>query len=174
MLPEGVSVSSVEIDGRPHTSSRREAERAAVRLLIADAFGPNARLEHDAAGSPRIEGIPSPPFISISHSIDRAWLAVSRDTPVGIDAETSRSQLVRVAPRFLTPEERDLQPGLDLLLAYWTAKEAVYKVARTRGLDPRHIEIDLTAARATLADGRTYTLNFLERGLTLAMPSITT
>ncbi len=97
--------------------------------------------------------------ISISHSTNHCLLAVgnSPHINIGVDIESPRPQLLRVAQRFLTPAEEDSANlccdetlKLGLLLKYWTAKEAVYKAALTPGLALKEIHItpDFTSAQA--------------------------
>lgn len=118
--------------------NRHERETMAVNGLIKEAFGDavsdDLKVGHDPNGAPHIEGRPDI-HISISHSIDTCVLAVS-DEPIGIDIETARQQLRRVAAKFLTPEEHtrysditDEDSGMAFLLKAWTAKEAVFKAA---------------------------------------------
>lgn len=109
----------------PSSDSRRDAERAAVRELLAEAFGREVKLLHDTCGRPSVEGFPH--FISISHSREEAVLAVSRGCPVGVDVETWRDALVATAAKWLTPTQlAHMHADIDYLRA-WTAKEAVYK-----------------------------------------------
>lgn len=112
--------------------SGREAERAAIASLISENFGPDAKLDHRPDGSPTIN-IPGIE-ISISHCRTCAVIAVA-DRPVGVDVETDRAQLARVAPRVLSPDE--LRCYADCLVKAWTLKEALYKAALTPGLDFR-------------------------------------
>ena len=106
----------------------REAERAAVASLLNDALGPGATLTHRPDGSPAIN-IPGLE-ISISHCRTCAAMVLA-DRPVGVDVETDRAQLARVAPRVLSPDELDRYRHC--LVKAWTLKEA----ALTPGLDFR-------------------------------------
>ena len=118
----------------PPEGTRREAERAAVAALLEHAL-PGAVLSHTADGAPVIEG---GPYISISHSRTHAALAVCSGAPVGIDIETQRAQLARVAPRVLSEAEMAVYGvSPEGLLQAWTLKEALYKAALTPGLDFR-------------------------------------
>lgn len=120
----------------------RDAEKAAVLKLVERAFGSDAIYSHDPAGAPLIKGIDSAVHISVSHCRTCAALAVS-DRPVGIDVETEREQLQRVAPRVLSADE--LEYYGDRLLQAWTLKEALYKASHTPGLDFRaniHLPLD--------------------------------
>lgn len=128
--------------------ARREAEREAVAHLILEAFGPEARLTHDRHGRPYLEDEPSV-YISISHSAEECLLAVS-DRPVGIDIETPRGQLQRIAGKFLTPSELSRGPhDLGTLLRYWTAKEAAFKCAGIPSLVISEIELSPDLSHAT-------------------------
>lgn len=118
----------------------REAEREAVGRLIAEAFGDEAKLYHRPNGSPAVDiaGVE----ISISHCRTCAVLAVA-DRPVGVDVETDRAQLLRVAGRVMSAEEVGYYSGS--LVKAWTLKEALYKAALTPGLDfRRDIRLPLT------------------------------
>lgn len=130
--------------------SRREAEKAAVENIITSTFGNSATLSHAADGHPTLIVDGRDLTISISHCADEAVVAVSdEDSPIGIDIETAREQLRRVAARFLTDAESDRCRSLHDLLRAWTAKEAVYKAALTPGLALREIHIDSDGHAAT-------------------------
>lgn len=135
--------------------SRRESERYAAISLIAKALGNRARLDHDEEGRPLVKGCDFEGMISISHCADRCLLAVTRekDVSIGIDTETWREQLLRVAPRFMTPAEVAAYDSPALLLLAWTTKEAVYKAARTPGLALQEILLPLPAP-----DGKEFTV----------------
>lgn len=150
LLP-GIELHCMETGPLTHGRPRAEAERRAVMKLISRRFGPQASLVHDAHGAPSIAGRPEP--ISISHGAGRAILAVGRrGMSVGIDIECWREQLARVAPRFLTPAERQRIATPAALLQAWTAKEAAFKAAGIPGLTMSAIETSpgfFTAAAAT-------------------------
>lgn len=139
-----------EID-RTSPANRHEAEHRAVTLLLDHALPFRAMIEHHADGSPYIAGHPEL-HISLSHSPSACVMALS-EIPVGVDIESPRPQLARVAHKFLTPEESaDLtigtDTGLDILLHYWTAKESAFKLFRIPGLTVSEIRIspDLSSA----------------------------
>lgn len=118
-------------------ASRRDAEVQAVEALLRRAFGERCVLSHDSEGAPFIAG--SDVSISISHSRTHAALAVCGRCPVGVDIETRRPQLARVAPRVLSPAELEAYGAEpDGLLRAWTLKEALYKAALTPGVDFRN------------------------------------
>lgn len=132
-------------------TTRREAERAAVARLLEAAFPEGCVLRHTPEGAPVVDGA----HISISHSRTHAALAVCADAPVGVDVETARAQLARVAPRVLSADELAAYGGdADGLLRAWTLKEALYKAALTPGVDFRrdiHLPLGHKKNEATVA-----------------------
>lgn len=137
-------------------SHHRRLELGAEQVLLADILGPDATIGHDADGAPRVEGHPSL-HISISHSRDMLALAIDPHRPIGIDIETPRPNLRRVAPRFLTPDELGRTRSLHDLLRAWTAKEALFKVAGHRGVTL--IDMPLPRVDGTVnVDSRDYTV----------------
>ncbi len=124
-----VELYSVEIEGCAASGSgRREREYEAVGRLVREAFGPEAVLEHRADGSP-IVAAAGESQISVSHSRHLAVLAVA-PVAVGVDIEEAREQLVRIAGRFMTPEEQKVYSSPGLILKAWTLKEAAFKTLR--------------------------------------------
>lgn len=135
--------------------TRREAEISAINSLIAKAFGVNTELSHRADGAPYIVSRPDV-CISISHCIDECVLVVS-DKSIGVDIETARPMLERIATKFLTPAEQDRGPHtLTVLMQMWSAKEAVFKCAGIPSLVVSAIEISSDLTMATVChDGTT-------------------
>jgi|GEM_PF-909303 len=113
----------------------RRAEVYAEQLLIAEAFGKPLPLTHDENGAPSIEGCLLP--VSISHTRGRVCLAVGSDRAIGIDVEHYREQVLRIRDKFLSPTEQAWIAPTDVMshLVAWTAKEALYKVARSQSPD---------------------------------------
>ena len=67
--------------------------------------------------------------VSIAHGYPYAVAALNQHGPVGIDIEKPRTQLQKIASRFLNEQEIQLAgDDLDKLCHYWTAKEALYKI----------------------------------------------
>jgi phosphopantetheinyl transferase len=87
--------------------------------------------------------------LSISHTKDVAAIAISSQ-PVGIDLEHYQEKIIRIAPRFLhLKESLDLNMNKDIhyLSQIWTAKEALYKVFRKKGIQfNTQLLIDLVEA----------------------------
>lgn len=152
-LSEAADATGAIDGGGPH---HRRLELAAEQVLLADILGPDATIGHNADGAPRVEDHPSL-HISISHSRDMLAMALDAHRPIGIDIETPRSNLRRVAPRFLTPDELGRTRSLHDLLRAWTAKEALFKVAGHRGMTL--IDMPLPHADGTInVDGRDYSV----------------
>ncbi|MCI8998969.1 MAG: 4'-phosphopantetheinyl transferase superfamily protein [Muribaculaceae bacterium] len=159
--------------------SRREREHTAVNSLLREAFGRDIEVAHTQDGAPYLEAHPDT-HISISHGIDTCVLAVSSE-PIGVDIETAREQLKRVAHKFLTPQEHarwstlaDETEGMLFLLMAWTAKEAVFKAALTPGLVLSEIAIDSDFTTAE-SRGKHYTLTYptvsSRRAIAIAFPT---
>ena len=134
---EGVEIylAPIVTDGNRH--SRPDGEKAATARLVTTLFGTGATVAHNPDGAPLLilpDGATAPE-ISISHSILTVALAVGRaGSPIGIDIEQPRQQLVRVARRFLAPEETAIHGASEEnLLRAWTAKEAAFKAAGITG-----------------------------------------
>jgi 4'-phosphopantetheinyl transferase len=95
-------------------------------------------LEYGAHGKPMLgPGYPSPLKFNVSHSGDRALIAIGHDVEVGIDIEAIRPMkgTDEMAARFFSPQEtaelRRLPPAS--FFTCWTRKEAYLK-ARGDGL----------------------------------------
>ena len=75
-------------------------------------------------------------YISISHTKDKAAVVIALK-PVGIDLEHYQNKIKKIAPRFIHQNEiSDIQKLNDIkyLTQIWTAKEALYKIFRKKGI----------------------------------------
>lgn len=152
---EGVEIYTAPIATDGSRGSRREAEKAAMARLVTTLFGPGATVAHSPDGAPRLilpGTATAAPEISISHSSHTVALAVGRARrPIGVDIEQPRQQLVRVAARFLAPEETAIHAASEEnLLRAWTSKEAAFKAAGITGLTLADIRLDATASHALI------------------------
>ena len=113
------------------------AGRARLRSLLGEHLGRDPRalaFAQNAFGKPRLTDHPSVHF-SLSHSGDRAMLAVSDQREIGIDIERVRPlDHLDLARRYFHPNEVAAIEGVkapdEQLLAFfriWTLKEAVVK-----------------------------------------------
>lgn len=96
-------------------------------------MGESARISITHAGRfLAIATLPSTPEVELASFSERAAM--------GIDAERAdREQVLRIRDRFLSEEELKLVAEGDVRqnVIAWTAKEALYKAAKTEGLDFR-------------------------------------
>lgn len=145
------------IERLPQALTGHDGERQAVATLLEHLFGSGWQLLHHPDGAPYLDGQAG--CLSISHC--RQGVAIAYDTTIniGVDIESLRPQLERVKERFLSPLDRPGCPEVSPLLAAWTAKEAVYKAARTQDL-PLLDGIRLTSPSEATAAGRIYTLHY--------------
>lgn len=114
------------------SSPRRIREIIMSHLLIKKYFGNNAILCHSHIGAPFIKNHNC--HISISHSSNQIALAINRNSPIGIDLENWREQLLKVKSRFLSNKEMAIYSTPQLMLKAWTMKESLYKVAESPGI----------------------------------------
>jgi 4'-phosphopantetheinyl transferase len=160
---------------RPADCARFAASHAALRRVLArytDAEPAALRFETLSQGKPvlvREAGAPDLRF-SLSHSGRFALVAVGRGQEVGVDIEAERPlpDLLRLAERVASADERGLLARLDepersrAFFRLWVAKEAVLKAQGTglhadprrlplRRLDTDHPEPDESSLRGTWA-----------------------
>jgi 4'-phosphopantetheinyl transferase len=143
---------------RPSDSSKFVSSHAALRIVLAhyvETAPRHLRFVCGAHGKPAIDpglGLPDIRF-NLSHSGNRAVVAVSMVSEVGIDierVEPARAKLA-IAERFFSPQEFDTLrtlPQSDRVLAFfscWTRKEAYLK-ARGDGLSLQLSEFDVSLA----------------------------
>lgn len=112
-----------------HPQKKREwlAGRVAIRSVVEQAGLVFAGLYKDEHGKPFLNQYATP--ISMTHSADYVAAVWHPRDSVGIDLERRHEKLIRVAPKFLSLEERhSVGDDLTLLCTYWCAKEALYKL----------------------------------------------
>ena len=124
--------------------NRFVAAHAALREILAG-YCPCAPaslcIETHGRGKPFLPEYPAVRF-NLSHSGNRALVAVARDGEIGVDIEEVRDgvRIVELAQRFLAPDEAAHLARLgppedtDMFFRYWTCKEAFVK-ALGRGFD---------------------------------------
>lgn len=108
-------------------ASSRRLEILVAHILFRLALPQEAHLRHLPSGQPIAEGVDA--HVSISHSHSYVALAVS-DRPIGIDLEAWSPRALRIADKFLTPEEMPLL-GIERernAVRLWAAKEAAFKL----------------------------------------------
>lgn len=117
----------------------RQLEQWCVDQAMRSLGLPDAPIHHNADGKPHLPEQPER-HLSIAHHTGPAgcWAAASiGNQPVGIDVERIRDQIVRIAPRFLHPDEVEALAGsVAGMTVVWAAKECMFK-AFGPGLDFR-------------------------------------
>ncbi len=125
---------------------RRRAEYLTWRAVVYRELG-DVRIGYDAAGAPQLLG--DPRRIGVSHG--GGWVAVVlSDRPCAVDIEPETRDFTRAAARFLTPAEAALADDPRTAGVVWCAKETLYKLSRSAGLDLRS---DLAVERIDFAAG---------------------
>lgn len=116
----------------------KRLEFLAARVLLQKVSGMQGisfqGIHKNAHGKPFLSGAACP--ISLTHSYPFVAAQLHPRDPVGIDLEQPKEKLLRVAPRFLSHQElADAGKDLTKLCVYWCAKEALYKLRGTPGLN---------------------------------------
>lgn len=96
----------------------------------------NFHCHKDEYGKPHLQGHPW--HISFSHSFQYS-ATIAGPGRVGIDLEVIHPRVLKIADKFLRPEEKAnwvaQGASLEQLLCIWGSKEALYKMWGKRGLD---------------------------------------
>lgn len=101
----------------------RQNEQRAVSLLLGEMLDTEpVQLDHLPSGKPVLKGW----RISVSHTKGYAAALLSRKHVVGIDIEYTSDRVGRIASRFLREDEHPV--GSPQQLAYWSAKETMFKL----------------------------------------------
>jgi len=135
-------------------SMRSEEHRKgilSVRQLMKVADVLESDLYYDSDGSPNLK---SNKHISISHSKYLSGIVLS-DFQIGIDIESCREKINKIAPRFLHEKEHFALGKIEDLTYVWTAKEAIYKAFRTSGINfSKQICVDKPCNSAKAGQGK--------------------
>lgn len=109
------------------TSSARQKEWLAVRLLAQNILGIWPKIAYSPSGRPFIIG--SKQQISITHTRNMAGILLGDENRLGIDVEQNNRNIEKVLPRFLSPTEYEKFHEADhqTKITCWCAKEAVFK-----------------------------------------------
>ncbi len=103
-----------------------------VKQILLKKAGLDQKIDYLETGKPILN---TTNFISITHAHQYVFIAESA-YPVGIDVEFKNKKLIKIAPRFVHPDDcLPQQPNtLSKLQQIWTAKESIYKLAGIPGL----------------------------------------
>ena len=105
----------------------------AIRQILKNLTIDSTLHQYDQNGAPYLT---DGRYISISHTKDKAAVVIAFK-PVGIDLEHYQSKIKKVAPRFIHQNELSTPQKLNdikYLTQIWTAKEALYKIFRKKGI----------------------------------------
>jgi len=134
-------LSMVELDTddkkkyKAFTSTSRKLEFLSVRALLAELRGREARIVYNKNNKPFLKD--GSMFISISHSNKLTAILLSSNEKVGIDLEYMRTNINRIAFKFINRNEKVTRKQEDRryhLYVHWCAKEALYKICDKEGI----------------------------------------
>ncbi len=127
-------------------SSKRYKHWLASRVLIKDLLQTDEfiEFEYNKTGKPNLVNVDG--FVSISHAADVAAIALSKKHEVGIDIEKMQEKIVRIAPKFMLPEEIEEcneNNKVRAMYVHWCIREAVFKCYGKGQLDfKKHILLE--------------------------------
>ncbi|RDB05098.1 4'-phosphopantetheinyl transferase family protein [Runella aurantiaca] len=116
--------------------------RYVMQLLVESKGLPYEGMVKDEHGKPHLRHRIAE--ISITHTVKYVGVTLHPTKPLGIDIERMADKLARVAPKFLSENEKlEVQMELPKLVTYWCAKEALYKLDGVRRLNfKNHIFVE--------------------------------
>jgi hypothetical protein len=126
-----------DVKSGSNLSQRKEVEKESMNLLINEAMGAGFTMKRDDFGKPW--PVNKKGFISLSHSVNWVAFCFHPNQPMGIDIETTRPQLAKVAPRVFHQSELSIleksQDKQRTLQLFWGGKEALYKAYGKKNLE---------------------------------------
>ncbi|MCB2194707.1 MAG: 4'-phosphopantetheinyl transferase superfamily protein [Bacteroidetes bacterium] len=108
---------------------KRKLEWLSVRTLLKNMLGKDGKIVYGPERKPYLHN--NSFNISISHSKNFTAILLSKKKRVGLDLEFMSSKILRIADKFLRPEELEhIEKDQELyhLYLHWCAKEALYKI----------------------------------------------
>lgn len=108
---------------------KRKLEWLSVRTLLKNMLGKDEKIVYGPERKPYLYN--NSFNISISHSNNFTAILMSKKKRVGLDLEFMTTKILRIADKFLRPEELehiDKEQELYHLYLHWCAKEALYKI----------------------------------------------
>jgi 4'-phosphopantetheinyl transferase len=121
----------------PYRKKQWLATRQLLKIVL-----PGCDIYYDEHGKPLVSGnsfFSEQVCISISHS--GSYIAMLFDTEsCGIDIETIRPKIERIAPKFLSEKEMNVamkEPSMERLHVYWCVKESLYKAYGKKNISLR-------------------------------------
>ncbi len=147
----------------------RKKERITSRFLLETLVGRKVEIKYKESGKPICSGI----NFSISHTKNFVAVIVGNESaceniePVGVDIEYKNDRIFRVTEKFMHPEElKTLQECTEkqkFALLCWCAKETVYKIFDTVGVDFAEMNCKINSENIFLSyKNAHFTLKFLD------------
>ena len=125
-----LNLNSVEIADFERTKvPSKRLEWLAARNALKHLVNPHGQffLHKDQFGKPHLDS--NSIGVSMSHAQGFGAAAISTKGPIGIDIEIERSQITRIAKKFLHENEKEWTDySVSELTNIWGAKEALYKL----------------------------------------------
>ena len=147
----------------------RKKERITSRFLLETLVGRKVEVKYEESGKPICSGI----NFSISHSKNFVAVIVRKESaceniePVGVDIEYKNDRIFRVTEKFMHPEELKIMSECTekqkFALLCWCAKETVYKILDTVGVDFAEMNCKIDSENIFLSyKSAHFTLKFLD------------
>lgn len=149
----------------------RLLEKAAIRVLLAQLAGNEAKIAYRDNGKPYLESHSL--GISISHTKGYAAILLADSNHLGIDIEYVSDRVNRIRSRFISNEEYINQQDETMhLLLHWSAKETMYKAL---SMDKIDLKNDFRISRFEPAESGTFLgqENFSQKKLCFQIQYIT-
>lgn len=147
----------------------RKKERITSRFLLETLVGQKVDVKYEESGKPICSGI----NFSISHTKNFVAVIVRNESaceniePVGVDIEYKNDRIFRVTEKFMHPEElkilSECTEKQKFALLCWCAKETVYKILDTVGVDFAEMNCKIDSENIFLSyKSAHFTLKFLD------------
>ena len=147
----------------------RKKERITSRFLLETLVGRKVDVKYEESGKPICSGI----NFSISHTKNFVAVIVRNESaceniePVGVDIEYKNDRIFRVTEKFMHPDElkplSECSEKQKFALLCWCAKETVYKILDTVGVDFAEMNCKIDSENIFLSYKSThFTLKFLD------------
>ncbi len=124
-----------EIEYLEISNKQRKLEWLCTRVLTNKYFGAKQRIEYNNDGKPFLTNKIS---IGISHSNNIVACIYSKNFNVAVDIEQKSERILSIAHKFLNTNELEQiqnKNSISLTTAYWCAKECLYKLNGTKGVN---------------------------------------
>jgi 4'-phosphopantetheinyl transferase len=122
--------------------NKRTIEKEGTQFLLSKLLGTvDFKLAYSNTNKPFL--VDRKEHLSISHSHDLLAIIIHQKQATGIDVELIRDKVLKIRHKFLNPVELEIAgDDVDKHIAFWSAKEALYKVYGLKELDfIKHLEV---------------------------------